>query len=140
MKKWFLTISAGLMLLCHSCFYTDADIYFVDVVPGEPPTFSVSTNLDTIIDPAVTDSLEVSYLATIENGEFYLARCFLLEDVIFQSDSLQNSFWLYPGDVVFPGLDTLYVYFYYSTNTNSLADQLKAEANIVERKYPITFN
>ena len=139
MKKWFLIIAAGMLLLCHSCFYTESDIYFVDVVPGEPPTFTVAINLDTIFEPTVTDSLEVFYEAEIENGEFYLVQSFVSNQVLFQSDSLQNSFWLYQDDVTYPGLDTLYCYFYYSTNTNSLADLVKAEANIVKKRYPITF-
>ena len=139
MKKWSLIISAGLLLLCHSCFYNESDIYFADVVAGEPPVFTVSTNLDTLMDPMVNDSLEVSYTAEIENGDFYLVQSYLSDGFIFQSDSLQHSFWLYPDDVAFPGLDTLYFYFYYSTNSNSLADLVQAEANIVQRKYPIIF-
>ena len=139
MKKWILVSLAGLLLLLQACFYNESDIYFVDVVPGEPPVFSVSVNLDTIIDAEVTDSLEVFYGAEIENGEFYLTQAYVLNTIIFQSDSLQNSFWLYPDDVAYPGLDTLYLYFYYSTNSNSLADLVKAEANIVQRKYPVIF-
>lgn len=140
MKKWILIIAAGMMLLFRSCFYNESDIYFVDVVPGDPPVFSVSVNLDTIIDAEVTDSLEVLYGVEIENGEFYVTQAFVSNTTIFLSDSLQNSFWLYPGDVDYPGLDTLYLYFYYSTNSNSLGDLVKAEANIVQRKYPVTFN
>jgi hypothetical protein len=140
MKKWYLMISAGMLILCHSCFYTETDIYFVDVVPGDPPVFSVSTNLDTIVDPVVSDSLEVIYEAEIENGEFYLVQSYLSDGFIFQSDSLQDAFWIHLEDEASPGLDTLYLYFYYSTNSNSLADLVKAEANIVQRKYPITFH
>jgi len=139
MRKWILVISAGMMLLVNACFYNESDIYFVDVVPGEPPVFSVSVNLDTIIDAEVTDSLEVSYGAEIENGEFYLIQSFVSNKLVFQSDSLQNSFWIYPDDVASPGLDTLYLYFYYSTNSNSLADLVKAETNIFQRKYPVIF-
>ena len=139
MKKWILVISVGMLLLLHACFYNESDIYFVDVVPGEIPVFSVSVNLDTIIDAEVTDSLEVSYGVEIENGEFYLVQSYVSNTVIFQSDSLQNSFWLYPDDVPYPGLDTVYLYFYHNTNSNSLADLVKAEAIIVQRKYPVIF-
>jgi hypothetical protein len=140
MKKLVLIIFAGIFALTRSCFYAESDVYFVDVVPGEPPLFSVAVNLDTIVEPEVVDSLEVWYGAEIENGEFYLAQAFVSNSVVFQSDSLQNSFWLYPGDVPYPGVDTLYVSFYYSTNSNSLADIVKLEANIVQRKYAVSFN
>jgi hypothetical protein len=140
MKKLVLIIMAGILILTRSCFYAESDVYFVDVVPGDPPVFSVAVNLDTIVEPEVVDSLEIWYGAEIENGEFYLAQAFVSNSVIFQSDSLQNSFWLYPGDVPYPGVDTLYVSFYYSTNSNSLADIVKLEANIVQRKYAVSFN
>ena len=44
--------------LISACVYTNSGTYYVDPVPGEPPTISVSTNLDTMYDPRVIDSLE----------------------------------------------------------------------------------
>jgi len=140
MKKLVPVILAGIFLLYRSCFYAESDVYFVDVVPGDPPIFSVSVNLDTIVEPEVNDSLEVFYGAEIEKGEFYLAQAFVSKSVVFESDSVANSFWLFPGDVPYPGVDTLYIIFYYSTNTNSLADIVRLEANIVQRKYALQFN
>jgi hypothetical protein len=139
MKKHALILVAGISLLCGSCFYNESDVYVAEPEPGDPPVFSVFVNLDTITVPEVTDSLEVNYSAEIENGEFYLMQAYLLTDIIFESDSLENSFRLYAGDVPIPGTDTLYLIYYYSTNTNSLADIVKVEANIVRKKYGIIF-
>jgi hypothetical protein len=66
-------------------------------------------------------------------------QAYTLRDILFESDSLENAFWLYSGDFPFPGTDTLYLAYYYSTNSNSLADIVKVEANIVRKKYGIIF-
>lgn len=139
MKKLALILVAGISLFCGSCFYNESDVYFAEPEPGDPPVFSVSVNLDTITDPEVIDSLEVSYSAEIENGEFYLMQAYTISKLFFESDSLQNSFLIYPGDVSYPGTDTLFMIYYYSTNSNSLADKVKVEANNVLKKYGIIF-
>jgi hypothetical protein len=139
MKSVLTIFLAGMTVLLGSCYYNDNGVYFVDPVPGEPPVISVTTNLDTLAGPEVTDSLEVTYDVVIENGEFYLVEANVSNNWIFYSDTTHGSFWLYPGDVTYPGVDTLYLYFYYSTNSNSLADIVKLEANLIRRTYGIDF-
>lgn len=130
----------GTLMILGSCFYHESDIYFVDPVPGEPPDFSVTTSLDTLQNPEINDSMEVRYDVLINNGEFYLMEAYLAGNWLFNSDSIQDAFWLQHDDVNFPGVDTLVMVFYYSTNTNSLADIINLEANVVRRDYGIQFN
>ena len=85
-----------MLLLAGSCVYSDDGVYRVDPVPGLRPVFSVTTSLDTVSEAVVADSLRVTYLATIENGEFYQAEVYLEGSGIHLSDSLEGSFWLRP--------------------------------------------
>ena len=131
---------AGLVLWLSSCHYSENGIYFAEPVPGNPPEFNVSVNLDTLADPVVSDSIEVRYEVEIENGEFYLMEAYLADTWLNGSDSVQYSFWLQHDDVPFPGPDTLYLFFYYSTNTTSLADLIGLEAIAARRSYGIIFH
>lgn len=128
-----------LALICQGCIYMEPETYFVDPVPSDPPTYIVCTNLDTIQAPSVSDSLEVSYLMELENGKFYLADAYLSSGQIYRSDSAHGSFMLYPYHAYSPGIDTLYINFYISSNTNSLADVFELEANLVQLKYGVLF-
>jgi hypothetical protein len=139
MKLRQIILLAGMALWLGSCNYTENDIYFVEPVAGDPPVFSVITSLDTIVAPEVTDSMEVRYEVSIENGEFYLMQAYVGNVLLINSDSTENNFWIYADDVPYPGLDTLYMDFYYSTNSNSLADLIKAEANVRHRAFGINF-
>ncbi|MGW8314865.1 MAG: hypothetical protein ACWGNV_04635 [Bacteroidales bacterium] len=140
MRGLSFILLTGILLMLGSCFYNDSEIYFVDPVPGDPPDFSVTTSLDTLVDPEINDSLEVSYDVTIENGAFYLMEAYLDGSWLFNSDSIRDSFWVQYDDVSYPGVDTLFLFFYYSTNTNSLADLINLEANVVRKTYGIQFN
>ena len=122
-----------------SCFYTDSDMYFVEPVADDPPVFSVGTNLDTLLYPEVFDSLEVEYIAEITGGEFYYFYARLAGSVVFESDSTLGSFWITSFMADSAGIDTLYMNFYYSTNTNSLGDKFGYEALVEELKYAIDF-
>ena len=139
MKCPVLWLLAGMLLLAGSCVYSDDGVYRVDPVPGLRPVFSVTTSLDTVSEAVVADSLRVTYLATIENGEFYQAEVYLEGSGIHLSDSLEGSFWLRPAQVELPGIKTLSIYFFYSTNSNSLADIVGAEAFNEQRDYQVRF-
>jgi len=140
MKLRTILCLAGMALWLGSCYYTDRDIYFVEPVPGDPPALTVATSLDTLSEPEVVDSMEIRYEVAVENGEFFLLQAYVGNVLLFASDSVENNFWLFTADVPYPGLDTLYMDFYYSTNSNSLADIVGAEANISHLAYGITFS
>ena len=115
-------------------------MYFVDPVPGDPPLVSLSTNLDTLDTPAVSDSLEVHYLTEVSNGDFYYMYAYIAGSTIYESDSTRGTFWVTPFMADSSGIDTLYMDFYYSTNTNSLADQFGYEAVVESLAYAINFS
>ncbi len=139
MRCFHLILLTAVLLMLGSCFYNESGIYYVEPLPDDPPVFSVTTSLDTLTDPEINDSLEVRYEVTIENGQFYLMEAYVADAGLYYSDSIRNSFWVYPDDVPFPGTDTLLMVFYYSTNTNSLADLINLEANVVRKTYGIDF-
>ena len=139
MKKITILILAGLVALMSACVYTESGTYYVDPVPGEPPSFQASTNLDTIPDPIVIDSLEVFYDVEIENGEFYQVEAYSFDEIVYLSDTIHGSFWIIHDSLYRTGIDTLSLFFFYSTNSNSLADIVGAEYNVLELEYPILY-
>jgi len=134
-----ILLTVMLLTAFPGCFYTDSDVYFVEPLAGDPPLISVSTNLDTLSDPQVSDSLYVEYITEISGGELYYMYAGLAGSVIFESDSILGSFWITTSMADSAGVDTLYLQFYYSSNSNSLADKLGYEALIKGLKYPIDF-
>ncbi len=138
-KERHIHILAGFLMLCNACIYTDNEIFYVEPIPDAPPVIDVSTNLDTISDPTVEDSLLVVYDISIQNGELYFVDAWLPGRSVYESDTTHGSFWLYPHDALTPGIDTLYLDIYYSSNTNSLADIAGYEALEVNLKYGILF-
>lgn len=138
-KKLFIAIALGMMTWGQSCIYSESGIYLVEPVPGDPPSIEASSNLDTIADPVLVDSLEVIYSAGVENGLFYGLETYYLNDLVYNSDTTSGSFWLKPATFQLSGVDTLYLYFFFSTNSNSLADILELEYNYVSLKYPVTY-
>ncbi len=140
MKKIYTFLGAAIIVLINACTYSDSDIFFVEPIPGDPPLITVGTNLDTIYDPRVTDSLEVIYNVVIENGEFYQAEAYLNEDLLYNSDTIRGSFWII-GDTLRESVDdSLFIYFFYSTNSNSLADIVHLEWNMEKLGYAISFD
>jgi len=138
-KKITIIILTGIVVLIGACVYSESGTHYVDPVPGEPPSFQVSTNLDTIPDPKVPDSLEVFYDADIENGEFYQVESYAFDELVYMSDSTEGSFWISYDSLYRTGMDTLSLFFFYSTNSNSLADIIHAEYNYLELVYPILY-
>lgn len=134
-----LSLLAGIAALAGSCVYSDDGVYLADPVPGPRPVFSVTTSLDTVTGATVVDSLQVTYRATVENGEFYQAEVYLEGSGIHLSDSTEGTFWLRSSQVELPGMKTLTLYFLYSTNSNSLADIVGAEAFNEQRDYQVRF-
>ena len=138
-KHRYLLSWLGMAALIHGCTYSDYDHYQVEPIAGDPPLFTVTTNLDTVDLPVVKDSLKVMYEVAIQDGEFYFLEAAVGNFLVYNSDSSQGSFWLYPDDVPMPGMDTLGLLFYYSSNTNSLGDVLGIESLNTYLKYAIDF-
>ncbi len=112
----------------------------MEPIPGDPPLFSVSTNLDTLSNPTVNDSLEVIYDVEISGGELYYLYADVGNTTIFESDSTSGSFWIFPILADSSGIDSLYMEFYYSSNSNSLADKTGYEALVEYLSFAIDFN
>jgi hypothetical protein len=125
------------LLLPAACYYVDKDVYEVEPVAGDPAVVSVASNLDTLNNPPVGDSLEVFYSVTVENGEFYFMDALLSGETFYTTDSIEGSFYVYPSQSI--GLDSLYMDFYHSSNTNTLADKTGYEARVTSRSYAIDF-
>lgn len=129
-----------LLFLLPACFYSDTEIYFVEPVPGDPANISVSTNLDSIYNPQVNDSLEVIYTVDIEGGELYYMYAGIGSTPIYESDSTFGSFWIQSRLKDTLSVDTLLMDFYYSSNSNSLADRVGYEALVESLKIAIAFD
>lgn len=119
--------------------YSDYDQFYVEPIADDPPIITASTNLDSLANPLVDDSLEVIYDIDIQNGELYFLEARVGNFLIYDSDTTHGSFWLYPDDVNMPGIDTLSLLIYYSSNTNSLGDVLGIEYLNTSLKYAINF-
>ena len=141
MRKFIPILFAALLLAgLPACFYTDSEMYNVEPVPGDPPVRSVVTNLDTLHNPQVNDSLEVIYQVEVSGGEFYYFYADVASSTVFESDSTFGSFWITPDMADSSGVDTLYMEFYYSSNSNSMGDKLGYEALFDDLKFAIDFN
>jgi len=136
----YIPVVALLFLMLPSCFYSDSDMYRVTPVPGDPPVVTITTSLDTLINPPVNDSLEVIYEVAIADGEFYYLYAVVADNLAYESDSTNGSFWVKPSMADKPGVDTLYLDFYYSSNTNSLADIVKYESLMQTLAFALDFN
>lgn len=125
------------LLSLSACFFSDSEIYEVEPVAGDPAELTMVSNLDTLYNPLVGDSLEVSYSASIVNGILYIVEAEISEQIVYSSDSLEGSFWIYPSQS--SGLDSLFLDFYHSSNTNTLADRTGYEAQITSHSYALDF-
>ena len=137
MKKQVIILMSVFAILMSACIYSDLGVYNAEPIAGDPPTISVTTNLDTLTNPTVVDSLEVIYEIGIENGELYFVDALVKDIPVHESDTTHGSFWIYSNVLTEPGPDTLYLNIYYSTNSNSLADIIDFESALLELKYPI---
>jgi len=141
MRKFIPIFLAALLLAgLPACFYNDAEMYNVEPVPSDQPVRSVITNLDTLSNPKVNDSLEVIYQVELSGGEFYYVYADVASSTVFESDSTYGSFWITSDMADSLGVDTLYMEFFYSSNSNSMADKLGYEALLDYLKIAIDFN
>jgi len=141
MRQYISIFFAALLLSgLPACFYSDSEVYYVEPIPGDPPLLSVSTNLDTLYNPPVNDSLEVIYQVEIAGGELYYVYAEVASSPVFESNSTHGSFWINPGMADYLGVDTLLMEFYYSTNSNSFSDRIGYEAQVDTLKYAINFS
>jgi len=129
----------GSICMLSACTYSDFGSHLVEPIADDPPVIAATTNLDTLINPEVSDSLLVIYDIAIQNGELYYLDASVSNFQVYDSDTAQGSFWLYPDDAQLPGIDTLKLAIYYSSNSNSLADVLGIEALNLSLKYAIDF-
>lgn len=132
-----LTLTLSLL---SACYFTDSDWYHVEPVAGDPPVVNVVTNLDTLNNPRVNDSLQVIYEVSIVNGELYYLDATVSDGTVHASDTTHGSFWIYPSQSDATALDTLYMDLYHSSNSNTLADVTGYEASITSQKYAIDFS
>lgn len=141
MGNWkFILLALGIISMVQACTYSDYGVYKVDPISDDPPVISMTTSLDSMESLIVSDSLEVSYEISIQNGELYIMHVLVGDLPVYASDTTQGSFWIYGYDAQVPGIDTLWMNVYYSSNTNSLADVLGLEALDLGLKYAIDFN
>ena len=140
MRKFIFIFLTGLFLTgIPACFFSDSETYYVDPIPGDPPQISVSTNLDTLYNPPVYDSLRVSYQVDISGGDFYYVYADIVNTTIFESDSIEGTFWITGSMADSTGVDTLYMEFYYASNSNSLGDKTGFEALSEIMTYAVDF-
>jgi hypothetical protein len=139
-KAILLKVVLAAVSLLIACDFTDSDFYVVDPVEDDPPEVSVVTNLDTLFQPKVNDSLQVIYEVSILNGELYYVEAVLSDLRVYASDTTDGSFWIYPSQSSDTGLVNLSMEFYHSSNTNSLADIVGYEALTISKNYTLDFN
>ena len=137
MRKAFLFLTLLSLLMMSACYFVDKEIYEVDPVAGDPAIVTVVSNLDTLPQAPVGDSLEVFYSVNMENGELFFMEALLSDEILYTSDSIEGSFYVYPFQSA--GVDSLFLDFYHSSNTNTLADKIGYEARITSRSYAIDF-
>jgi len=127
--KSTLMKTAGLVLILflNGCMYQSTDYYYNTVVPGEEPTLTFTTSLDTL-SSAVNDSFLIAFTANVDYGRILQVDFYYMDTaLVYRSDTTTDTFWLNPfiGDTAYS--DSLEVNVYYSTNTGSLADVLGGE-------------
>lgn len=151
MKTAFqVLIIALLTLAVAGCSYTDSDIYYAEPIPSDSARVKVITNLDTIDNAEIIDSLLFKYSAEIEGGELYATQAKVDGQSLYLYYSnydpdtltgpyiLSDSFWIMQDLQASPRINTLDFSIYYSSNTNSLADVIGVEAHVLELEYTIT--
>ena len=136
-----------LALALTSCSYSDDQIYYVDPVPGDSATVLLNTNLDPADTLLIVDSLLFMYSAEIEGGEIYFTEASIGNLILYQFATdydpdtisgpyvLTDSFWIQSNLPLEEDLNTMFFSVFYSSNTNSLADKFRREANILELEF-----
>ena len=138
-SRTFILLAGIIVSIVNACMYSNDGVNTVNPVPDDPPVVWATTNLDSMDNPVVYDSLKVVYDISIQNGELYILDVLVGNVPVYESDTTMGSFWIYSYDAEVPGIDTLRMNIYYSSNTNSLADVLGLEARNIGLKYAIDF-
>lgn len=128
-----------LLLSFKSCYYTDYDSYRVDVVPEFTPKVQISSNLDGLNSILVTDSLLFRYSIEIDTGQLLLADVYLGNSLLYRSDTIVDSLWLYLDYVSFYGDYDLTLRAYYESFSGSLADIIGTEFLVADSVWTLTF-
>ena len=138
-----------LAIFLAACSYSNSEVYYASPVPGDTATVILSTNLDTIDTPVISDSLLFKFRAEITNGELYFSSASIESATLYQyatdydpdtiigSFVLTDSFWIWNNPATGPGLYTLLFTLYYSSNTNSLGDKLDIEADVLNLEFDL---
>jgi len=139
MRKIIPAFIVLLLFSAKSCVYQSTDYYYFNVVPGEEPVLTFTSNIDTL--PAtLTDSVEIAYEAAVNVGKIYQIDFYFNDEIIYSDDTLKNSFWLNPSILDSAGNYTLDLNVYYSTNSGYLADILGIEAKLYEESWTFYYN
>lgn len=150
MRKQSLVAVVGLMaFLQPACDYTNNDVFMVDPISGPEPVISVQCNLESDSVYPVLDSLQVIYQVTLEHADLYYVEASINEVIVYgmqpeyDSDTVEgllvmaDSFFVHSDLNLVPGNHNLDLYFFHSTNTNSLADLAGTEYTYYQQEYRI---
>ncbi len=123
----------------QSCNYVDSDVYMVDITPEITPRAIISSNLDSLDTIPVTDSLLFKYMVAIDTGQLFLTDLYLNDRILYRSDTISDSLWIYRDYVQFPGEYDLTLVAYYQSLSGSLADIIGAEFLVSDTSWILTF-
>lgn len=149
MMRAATSIFLMLVMFLAACSYSSSEIYYASPVPGDTATVVLSTNLDNIDTVVISDSLLFKYRAEIENGELYFTSASVGPVTLYQHATdydpdtlmgpfvLRDSFWIWSDPATDTGLYSLLFTVYYSSNTNSLGDELGIEADILKLEFDL---
>ena len=138
MIKRGITILLVLAAL-KSCYYLDSDVHMVDIKPEITPRAIISSNLDALDTIFVADSLLFKYLVDIDTGQLFLADVYLSNYLLYRSDTIQDSIWIYRDYIQFQGEYELKLVAYYQSLSGSLADIIGAEFMVSDTSWTLTF-
>ena len=131
-------VFAVLLILLSSVFACEFQLegeYYVEIEQEINSSLSEYELTAIADDEFIVRPKEITYSFEVTDGLFYLVVATLDEKEIYVSDLPSGSFILRPGMAVADyGFAELVVNVYTSTNTNSLADQVQAEAAIYQFK------
>lgn len=131
-------IALALFCLLNGCIYQPNDVYYYEVIPGEEPVLTFSSNLDTL-PQEIRDSIEVNFAASVDVGQIYLIGFYFDDTEVYLGDTLSGSFWLNPSFIDSTGIYALDLNVYYSTNSGSLADVIGGEVNLYEKTWHLYY-
>jgi hypothetical protein len=139
-----------------SCTYTNVDSVYIEPSADSQATISVVTSLDadTLVSaPTITDTsgLQVIFEVEVNNGELYQIGAYFMDttlylnelwqsrqtDTLYASFIIRDSFEIPPTMQLEQEIHTLYLDFYFSSNSNSLGDIYALEAVLYPVEYDI---